>query len=88
MLVLLVLVLVFVFVLVLVLILVLVPVLVLVEYGHEAEPSILGLEIVLLAARRDDDYGDCYYRARQELYLLTFLANTSGIYNCLHFWKL
>ena len=30
------------------------------EYGHEAEPSILRLQIVFLAARRDfggDDYG-------------------------------
>ena len=38
-----------------------------IEYGHEAKPSILGLRIVFLAARRDDDddgYGD--YRARQE----------------------
>ena len=34
------------------------------EYGHEAKPSILGLEIVFLAARRD--YGDDY-RARQKL---------------------
>ena len=37
-----------------------------IEYGHEAKPSILELEIVFLAARRDD-YGDYYYRARQEL---------------------
>ena len=37
-----------------------------VEYGHEAKPSILGLQIVFLAARRDDDYDD-YYRARQEI---------------------
>ena len=37
-----------------------------IEYGHEAKPSILGLQIVFLAARRDDgDGGD--YRARQEL---------------------
>ena len=38
-----------------------------VEYGHEAKPSILGLQIVFLAASRDDhgDGGD--YRARQEL---------------------
>ena len=41
---------------------------VIIEYGHEAKPSILGLQIVLLADPRDDDdggYGD--YRARQEL---------------------
>ena len=37
------------------------------EYGHEAKPSILWLQIVFLAARRDyDDYGDDY-RVRQEL---------------------
>ena len=38
-----------------------------IEYGREAKPSILGLQIVFLAAPRDDDgyYGD--YRARQEL---------------------
>ena len=28
-----------------------------IEYGHEAKPSILGLQIVLLAAPRDDDDG-------------------------------
>ena len=40
-----------------------------IEYGHEAKPSILGLQIVFLAARRDDaDDGDDY-RARQNLYL-------------------
>ena len=39
----------------------------LIEYGHEAKPSILGLQIVFLAARRDDDgYYDGDYRARQE----------------------
>ena len=38
----------------------------LIEYGHETKPSILGLQIVCLAARRDYDYGDDY-RARQEL---------------------
>ena len=36
-----------------------------IEYGHEAKPSILGLQIVFLAAPRD--YGDDDYRARQEL---------------------
>ena len=37
-----------------------------IEYGHEAKPSILGLQIVFLAAPRDDyDYGD--YGASQEL---------------------
>ena len=35
-----------------------------IEYGHEAKPSILGLLIVFLAARRD--YGRDDYRARQE----------------------
>ena len=36
---------------------------ILIEYRHEAKPSILGLQIVSLAARRDDgDGGD--YRAR------------------------
>ena len=37
------------------------------EYEHEAKPSIIGLQIFFLAARRDDHYyaGDC--RARQEL---------------------
>ena len=39
-----------------------------IEYGHEAKPSILGLQVVFLAARRDDDYDHDYdYRARQEL---------------------
>ena len=38
-----------------------------IEYGHEAKPSILGLQIVFLAARRDDgDGGDGDYRARQK----------------------
>ena len=38
-----------------------------IEYGHEAKPSILWLQIVFVADRReyDDDYD--YYRARQEL---------------------
>ena len=43
----------------------------LIEYGHEAKPSVLGLQIVLSAARRhddDDDYDD-YCGARQELLL-------------------
>ena len=36
------------------------------KHGHEAKPSILGLQIVFLAARRDYyDYG-YDYRARQE----------------------
>ena len=39
---------------------------IIIEYGHEATPSILGLQIVFLAARRDDYYGG-YCRARQEL---------------------
>ena len=38
-----------------------------IEYGHEAKPSILGLHIVLLAARRDYDDDDDYYGAHQEL---------------------
>ena len=29
-----------------------------IEYRHEAKPSILGLQIVFLAARRDDDEYD------------------------------
>ena len=36
-----------------------------IEYGHQAKPSMLGLQIVFWAARRD--YGRDYYRARQEL---------------------
>ena len=38
-----------------------------IEYGHEAKPSISGLQIVFLATRRDygDGGGDC--RARQKL---------------------
>ena len=39
-----------------------------IEHGHEAKPSILWLQIVYLAARRDYDDYDCY-RARQELEL-------------------
>ena len=36
------------------------------EYGHEAKSSIIGLQIVFLAAPRDDGYyGD--YGTRQEL---------------------
>ena len=35
------------------------------EYGHEAKPSILRLQIFFLAAPRDD-YGNDY-RARQEI---------------------
>ena len=38
-----------------------------IEYGHEAKPSILGLQIVFLAARRDDYYYGDDYRARLEL---------------------
>ena len=34
----------------------------LIEYGHEAKPSILWVQVVLLAAPRDDDDG-----ARQKL---------------------
>ena len=37
-----------------------------IEYGHEAKPSIIGLQIVFLAAPRNDYY-DYDYRARQEL---------------------
>ena len=37
-----------------------------IEYGLEAKSSILGLQIVFLAARRDDYYGG-YCRARQKL---------------------
>ena len=37
------------------------------EYGHEAKPSILGVQIVFLAARRDYYDDDNYYGARQEL---------------------
>ena len=37
-----------------------------IKYGNETKPSILELQIVFLAAPRNDDgYGD--YRARQEL---------------------
>ena len=39
-----------------------------IEYGHEAKPSILGEQIVFLAACRDDHYGG-YCRARQKLEL-------------------
>ena len=38
-----------------------------IEYGHEAKLSILGLQIIFLAARRDDDYYRDYCRARQKL---------------------
>jgi hypothetical protein len=38
-----------------------------IEYGHEAKPSILGLQIVFLAAPRDDDGGGDDCRARLEL---------------------
>ena len=38
----------------------------LIEYGHEAKPSISGLQIVFLAAPRDYYY-DGDYRAYQEL---------------------
>ena len=42
--------------------------LLIIEYGHEAKPSILGLQIVFLAARRDDDDDDGDdYRARRNL---------------------
>ena len=41
--------------------------LLIIEYGHEAKPSILGLQIVFLAARRDDDDDGDDYRARQKL---------------------
>ena len=38
-----------------------------IEYGHEAKPSILGLQIVFLAARRDHGGDSGGYCARQEL---------------------
>ena len=38
-----------------------------IEYGHEAKPSILGLQIVVLDAPRDYGGGYYDYRARQEL---------------------
>ena len=38
---------------------------ILIEYGHEAKSSILGLQIVFRAARRD--YSGDDYRARQEV---------------------
>ena len=62
------------------------------EYGLEAKPSILGLQIVFLATRRDDGgYG--YYCARQELQLwllwcapeiviIIIVASISDNYNC------
>ena len=39
----------------------------LIEHGHEAKTSILGLQIVFLAARSDYGGGGDDYRARQEL---------------------
>ena len=42
--------------------------LLIIEYGHETKPSILGLRIVFLAVRTDDDDdGGDDYRARQNL---------------------
>ena len=41
-------------------------------YGLEATPSILGLQIVLLAARRDD--GGDYYGAHSSLALLEIIT--------------
>ena len=41
-----------------------------IEYGHDAKPSILGLQIIFLAARRDyggGGGGGGDYRARQKL---------------------
>ena len=38
-----------------------------IEYEHEAKPSILGLQIVFLAAPRDDHGRDGDCRARQKL---------------------
>ena len=35
-----------------------------IECGYEAKPSILGIQIIFLAARGDDDDCDDYYRAR------------------------
>jgi hypothetical protein len=40
---------------------------IIIEYGHEAKPSILGLQIVFLAARRDEVYDGDDYHARQKL---------------------
>ena len=37
-----------------------------IEYGHEAKSSILGLQTVVVSPRRDVQYYDDYYRARQE----------------------
>ena len=50
-----------------------------IEYGLEAKSPILGLQIVFLAARRDDDYygGDC--RARQNFqFKLYFVVHASN----------
>ena len=40
---------------------------IIIEYGHEAKPSIIGLQIVFWAARRDEYYDGYDYRARQKL---------------------
>ena len=68
-----------------------------IEYGHEAEPSILGLQIVFFAARRDDCYYCDYYRARQELLwstpeiiimiIMVRARNCNYNYFCKHFQK-
>ena len=51
-----------------------------IEYGHEAKPSILGLQIVFLAAPRDyHDHGE---------FLGIGIAEISGNLNSQHFWKL
>ena len=42
-------------------------IIIIIEYGLDAKPSILGLQIVFLAARRDYDDYDHDNRARQEL---------------------
>ena len=42
-----------------------------VEYGHEAKPSILGIEIVFLAAPRDYHGGDCC--ARQFFFFFEYI---------------
>ena len=40
---------------------------ILIEYGHEAKPYILGLQIIFLAAPRDYHHDGGDYRARLEL---------------------
>ena len=54
-----------------------------IEYGLEAKPYILALQIDLLADRRDDDCG-----ARQKLYNYNQNCDWNYSYNCQHFGKL